>query len=143
MGVQMLYECSGEAKQEANNSCYRWSVSTSHRSGGRSMKALLYIFQHPSSARRGTRLSSALLVFVAKQSSDQSEAEWLNLAKTMGFVVTLRPRPAKHVAVQKQNVWSMVNDAAVASPVQPIVNMDQGFFDYNPPDFIMDAAQDA
>ncbi|APA16024.1 hypothetical protein sscle_16g107940 [Sclerotinia sclerotiorum 1980 UF-70] len=61
----------------------------------------------------------------------------------MGFVVTLRPRPAKHVAVQKQNVWSMVNDAAVASPVQPIVNMDQGFFDYNPPDFIMDAAQDA
>jgi hypothetical protein len=35
--------------------------------------------------------------------------------------------PAKRVAGQKQDVWSIVNEAAAASPVQPIVNMGQGF----------------
>lgn len=54
-------------------------------------------------------------------------------------------RPAKRVAGQRQDVWygvpgkkvrkdilnsvlrSIVNEAAAASPVQPIVNMGQGF----------------
>jgi kynurenine aminotransferase len=36
-----------------------------------------------------------------------------------------------------------VNEAAAASPKQPIVNMGQGFFGYNPPDFIIKAAKDA
>ena len=54
-------------------------------------------------------------------------------------------RPARRVAGQKQDVWyvmlnlgndgvvltvsprSIVNEAAAASPVQPIVNMGQGF----------------
>lgn len=51
--------------------------------------------------------------------------------------------PAKRVAGQKQDVWSIVNEAAAASPVQPIVNMGQGFFGYNPPQFVIDAAKDA
>lgn len=38
---------------------------------------------------------------------------------------------------------SIVNEAAQASPVQPIVNMGQGFFGYNPPQFVLDAAHDA
>ncbi|KAF2721233.1 hypothetical protein K431DRAFT_285067, partial [Polychaeton citri CBS 116435] len=38
---------------------------------------------------------------------------------------------------------SIVNEAAQASPVQPIVNMGQGFFGYNPPEFVLDAARDA
>jgi aspartate/methionine/tyrosine aminotransferase len=40
-------------------------------------------------------------------------------------------------------VRSIVNEAAQASPVQPIVNMGQGFFGYNPPQFVLDAAHDA
>lgn len=38
---------------------------------------------------------------------------------------------------------SIINEAAAASPKQPIVNMGQGFFGYNPPDFILNAAKDA
>jgi kynurenine aminotransferase len=38
---------------------------------------------------------------------------------------------------------SIVNEAAAASPIQPIVNMGQGFFGYNPPKFILDAAKEA
>jgi len=34
----------------------------------------------------------------------------------------------------------MINSAAASSPIQPIVNMGQGFFGYNPPQFIIDAA---
>ncbi|KAI5291330.1 hypothetical protein KEM54_005373 [Ascosphaera aggregata] len=52
-------------------------------------------------------------------------------------------RPAKRVSGQRQDVWSIVNEAATASPVQPIVNMGQGFFGYNPPKFIIDAAKAA
>jgi kynurenine aminotransferase len=40
-------------------------------------------------------------------------------------------------------VRSIVNEAAAASPVQPIVNMGQGFFGYNPPKFVLDAAKAA
>ncbi|KPI40760.1 putative aminotransferase [Cyphellophora attinorum] len=52
-------------------------------------------------------------------------------------------KPAKRVAGQKPDVWSIVNEAAAASPKQPIVNMGQGFFGYNPPRFILDAAKSA
>jgi kynurenine aminotransferase len=37
----------------------------------------------------------------------------------------------------------MINGTAAISPVQPIVNMGQGFFGYNPPEFIIEAAQQA
>lgn len=36
-------------------------------------------------------------------------------------------KPAKRVAGQRQDVWSIINEAATASPKQPIVNMGQGF----------------
>ncbi|TKA80674.1 hypothetical protein B0A49_01623 [Cryomyces minteri] len=52
-------------------------------------------------------------------------------------------KPAARVANQRQDVWSIVNEAAVKSPVQPIVNMGQGFFGYNPPAFVVDAAKQA
>ncbi|RDA89938.1 hypothetical protein CP533_0290 [Ophiocordyceps camponoti-saundersi (nom. inval.)] len=52
-------------------------------------------------------------------------------------------QPAARVSGQKQDVWSIINEAAAASPKQPIVNMGQGFFGYNPPDFILDAAKKA
>ncbi|KAL8746335.1 MAG: hypothetical protein Q9190_001629 [Brigantiaea leucoxantha] len=52
-------------------------------------------------------------------------------------------KPARRVAGQTQDVWTIVNEAAAASPVQPIINMGQGFFGYNPPDFIIDAAKEA
>ncbi|KAM5446358.1 arylformamidase [Microsporum audouinii] len=52
-------------------------------------------------------------------------------------------KPARRVAGQRQDVWSIVNEAAAASPVQPIVNMGQGFFGYNPPQYVMDAAKEA
>ncbi|KAI9739450.1 MAG: hypothetical protein M1818_005138 [Claussenomyces sp. TS43310] len=52
-------------------------------------------------------------------------------------------QPAARVAGRKQDVWSIVNEAAAASPKQPIVNMGQGFFGYNPPSFIIEAAKQA
>ncbi|PHH53403.1 putative aminotransferase C6B12.04c [Ceratocystis fimbriata CBS 114723] len=52
-------------------------------------------------------------------------------------------KPAARVSGQRQDVWSIINEAAAASPHQPIVNMGQGFFGYNPPPFIVAAAQDA
>ncbi|KAF4977572.1 hypothetical protein FZEAL_5943 [Fusarium zealandicum] len=56
---------------------------------------------------------------------------------------TRKLKPAARVEGQKKDVWSIINEAAAASPIQPIVNMGQGFFGYNPPKFILDAAKDA
>ncbi|KAI4241832.1 MAG: hypothetical protein L6R40_004378 [Gallowayella cf. fulva] len=55
----------------------------------------------------------------------------------------VRFRPASRVVGQQQDVWTTINEAATASPVQPIINMGQGFFGYNPPKFITDAAKEA
>lgn len=52
-------------------------------------------------------------------------------------------KPAQRVAGQRQDVWSIVNEAAQASTVTPMVNMGQGFFGYNPPKFCIDAAKEA
>ncbi|CAN8104199.1 unnamed protein product [Discula destructiva] len=52
-------------------------------------------------------------------------------------------QPASRVAGTRQDVWSIINEAAIASPNQPIVNLGQGFFGYNPPKFILDAAKEA
>ncbi|PHH59288.1 hypothetical protein CDD81_3412 [Ophiocordyceps australis] len=56
---------------------------------------------------------------------------------------TRKLQPASRVSGQRQDVWSIINEAAAASPKQPIVNMGQGFFGYNPPQFIIDAAKEA
>ncbi|KAF5497430.1 putative aminotransferase [Colletotrichum siamense] len=53
------------------------------------------------------------------------------------------PKPARRIAGQRQDVWTTINDAAARSMVKPVVNMGQGFFGYNPPQFIMDAAKEA
>ncbi|KAL8703748.1 MAG: hypothetical protein Q9201_003073 [Fulgogasparrea decipioides] len=58
-------------------------------------------------------------------------------------VSTDRFRPASRVADQNLDVWTIINEAASASPVQPIINMGQGFYGYNPPKFITDAAKEA
>lgn len=52
-------------------------------------------------------------------------------------------RPAARVAGQRKDVWSIINEAALLSPVLPIVNMGQGFYGYNPPTFVLDAAKHA
>lgn len=46
---------------------------------------------------------------------------------TTGRMAEEKFKPAKRVAGQKQDVWSIINEAAAASPKQPIVNMGQGF----------------
>jgi len=51
-------------------------------------------------------------------------------------------KPAARVAGQRQDVWSIVNEAAAASS-KPVVNMGQGFFGYNPPQFVINAAKQA
>ncbi|ROV93014.1 hypothetical protein VPNG_09424 [Cytospora leucostoma] len=56
---------------------------------------------------------------------------------------TEKLKPAARVAGRRADVWSIINEAAAASPVQPIVNMGQGFFGYNPPEFILNAAKEA
>ncbi|KAF2099922.1 PLP-dependent transferase [Rhizodiscina lignyota] len=50
-------------------------------------------------------------------------------------------KPAQRVAGARADVWTIVNEAAAASPVQPIINMGQGFFGYNPPPFVIEAAK--
>lgn len=62
---------------------------------------------------------------------------------TMAAQLPPKLKPAARVAGQRQDVWSIVNEAAAASPKQPIVNMGQGFFGYNPPPFIINAAKSA
>ncbi|KAK2606984.1 hypothetical protein N8I77_005698 [Diaporthe amygdali] len=75
-----------------------------------------------------------------------------NLAKTTiapsrrlysAMAPTEKMKPAARVAGNRQDVWSIINEAATASPNQPIINMGQGFFGYNPPKFILDAAKEA
>lgn len=51
--------------------------------------------------------------------------------------------PSSRVASQRKDVWSIINEAAAASPKQPIVNMGQGFYGYNPPSFVLSAAKAA
>jgi hypothetical protein len=52
-------------------------------------------------------------------------------------VLALQMRLIKH------HYRTIVNEAAAASPKQPIINMGQGFFGYNPPPFIINAAKQA
>ncbi|PYH90970.1 kynurenine aminotransferase [Aspergillus ellipticus CBS 707.79] len=52
-------------------------------------------------------------------------------------------QPAKRWGGSRQDVWSIINEAAAASPVQPFVNMSQGYFGWNPPEFIREAAKQA
>lgn len=51
-------------------------------------------------------------------------------------------RPAQRVANLSKDVWSTVNEAA-ASCSTPVINLGQGFFGYNPPSFVIQAAKEA
>ncbi|CAH0032184.1 unnamed protein product [Clonostachys rhizophaga] len=62
---------------------------------------------------------------------------------TISMGLSQKLKPAARVSGQRQDVWSIINEAAAASPKQPIVNMGQGFFGYNPPSFLLDAAKEA
>lgn len=56
------------------------------------------------------------------------------------------PGPSIHVANQKKDVWSFINEAAAATEAEtgkPVVNLGQGFFSYSPPDFAVEAAKKA
>ncbi|KAI5458127.1 Aspartate/tyrosine/aromatic aminotransferase [Mariannaea sp. PMI_226] len=59
------------------------------------------------------------------------------------MATTKKLQPASRVSGQKQDVWTIINEAAANSPNQPIVNLGQGFFGYNPPKFILEAAKEA
>ncbi|KAK6826032.1 aminotransferase class I and II [Apiospora arundinis] len=67
----------------------------------------------------------------------------LGFCSTMTNGLPSKLKPAARVTGQRQDVWSIINEAAAASPKQPIVNMGQGFFGYNPPNFIINAAKAA
>ncbi|KAK7202388.1 aminotransferase class I and II [Myxozyma melibiosi] len=56
------------------------------------------------------------------------------------------PKPSPKIAGQAKDVWSIVNEAAAEAQNSlpfPILNLGQGFFSYNPPDFAIKAAQAA
>ncbi|EWC48700.1 putative aminotransferase C6B12.04c [Drechslerella stenobrocha 248] len=57
--------------------------------------------------------------------------------------MSVQIRPARRVANQSQDVWTIVNEAAKTSSVSPVINLGQGFFGYNPPKFVLDAAKQA
>lgn len=57
--------------------------------------------------------------------------------------MTNKLQPTPRFASTRKDVWSMINEAAAASPKQPIVNLGQGFFGYNPPDFVLQAAKES
>ena len=60
-------------------------------------------------------------------SSTKSVVPIKSRAFTSSKMVEEKFKPAKRVAGQRQDVWSIINEAAAASPKQPIVNMGQGF----------------
>ncbi|KAI9661554.1 MAG: putative secondary metabolism biosynthetic enzyme [Trizodia sp. TS-e1964] len=72
-----------------------------------------------------------------------SQAYLGNLGLSRAIASKAELKPAKRVIGQRQDVWSIVNEAAAASTIQPIINMGQGFFGYNPPKFVLDAAKAA
>lgn len=51
-------------------------------------------------------------------------------------------QPAARVSNQKKDVWSIVNEAAEAAE-KPVINLGQGFFGYNPPEFVLNAAKES
>lgn len=56
------------------------------------------------------------------------------------------PKPSPKIAGQAKDVWSFVNEAAAEAQKSlpyPVLNLGQGFFSYNPPDFAIKAAQEA
>ncbi|KAK9455866.1 pyridoxal phosphate-dependent transferase [Dipodascopsis uninucleata] len=56
------------------------------------------------------------------------------------------PKPSSKIAAQAKDVWTIVNETAADAQKTlpfPVLNLGQGFFSYNPPDFAIKAAQNA
>ncbi|KAK9464195.1 pyridoxal phosphate-dependent transferase [Lipomyces oligophaga] len=56
------------------------------------------------------------------------------------------PKPSPKIASQTKDVWTIVNEAAAEAQSTlpfPVLNLGQGFFSYNPPEFAIKAAQEA
>ncbi|KAK1778129.1 pyridoxal phosphate-dependent transferase [Copromyces sp. CBS 386.78] len=90
--------------------------------------------------RRPSSLISTGTVVKSPQQLVQSQRHHLHSSSRL---MSAKLQPAARVAGNRQDVWTIVNEAAAASPRQPIVNMGQGFFGYNPPEFILNAAKKA
>ncbi|KAK9466865.1 pyridoxal phosphate-dependent transferase [Lipomyces arxii] len=78
--------------------------------------------------------------------------KFLNSSRTMSTSTNgtkhkvVLPKPSPKIAGQPKDVWSMVNEAAADAQKSlpfPVINLGQGFFSYNPPEFAIKAAQDA
>ncbi|QUC21887.1 uncharacterized protein UV8b_06128 [Ustilaginoidea virens] len=86
---------------------------------------------------------SSLPSIFTRRTAGGAAATATRLSRSIAMNGSSKIKPAARVSGQKQDVWSIINEAAAASPKQPIVNMGQGFFGYNPPEFILDAAREA
>ncbi|KAL4931863.1 pyridoxal phosphate-dependent aminotransferase [Aspergillus undulatus] len=51
--------------------------------------------------------------------------------------------PAERMGGPQADIWTTVNEAVKASLFQPVINLGQGFFGYNPPEFLIKALQEA
>lgn len=55
-------------------------------------------------------------------------------------------KPSSRFSASKKDVWSIINETAAAVQAEsgkPVINLGQGFFSYQPPDFAIKAAQEA
>lgn len=93
--------------------------------------------------RFSTRTLHNYLISTPRELGFASGLRGFHSSTIMAAELPAKLKPAARVAGQRQDVWSIVNEAAAASPKQPIVNMGQGFFGYNPPPFIINAAKSA
>ncbi|KAF3084430.1 hypothetical protein TWF102_011913 [Orbilia oligospora] len=94
-------------------------------------------------------VANAAAANLARQSAASAATNVPNLGRNVGISVfqaaqmATQIRPARRVANQNQDVWTIVNEAAKTSKVSPVINLGQGFFGYNPPKFVLDAAKEA
>lgn len=74
-----------------------------------------------------------------RQAEARSPRLWAAARRMVSRLQAQPPTPTRAQTLPR----TIINEAAAASPKQPIVNMGQGFFGYNPPKFILDAAKAA
>ncbi|KAK9248558.1 pyridoxal phosphate-dependent transferase [Lipomyces tetrasporus] len=94
--------------------------------------------RRPLSFSPSFRLSRTMTSATATTTTDSNAAPKVTSIKL--------PKPSAKIAGQAKDVWTIVNEAAAeaqASLPFPVLNLGQGFFSYNPPDFAIKAAQDA
>ncbi|KAJ5685895.1 hypothetical protein N7536_008514 [Penicillium majusculum] len=50
--------------------------------------------------------------------------------------------PAQRMSGPEGDIWSVVNEAVKTSTIQPVINLGQGFFGYNPPRYLLDCLKE-